>query len=344
MAKRKKHEYQWSDFIDDVLKDATTPLSSREIWENGIELGFDKKMTYKGVTPERTINSLLSTSVRSELDSKYEIYGSRPIKYYLKENKNIILEPSDTGEQTNEDLENDSSENKPEKFNERDLHPLLSYFVYTDPTFKATTKTIFHEKSGKKKQGVNKWIHPDIVGVSFPFTEKPISEEERKIISLQKNLCSNSVLLYSFELKKEIDFQNLREYFFQAVSNSSWANKGYLVAHTICKDVEFEEELRRLSGVFGIGVIELNPDSIEASVIFSEAKYNDQLDWGMIKQLSSQNADFSRFIVEISKSIDISENHVSSDEGKMNLKNLTREIMTKYVKSKNMSKIDITHN
>lgn len=334
MAKRKKDEYQWSDFIDDVLNDATTPLSSREIWEKGREQKFDEKMIYRGLTPERTINSLLSTSVRSELDSKYEIYGSRPIKYYLKEKKNIDLEPSDTGEQTNEDLENDSSENKPEKFNERDLHPLLSYFVYTDPTFKATTKTILHEKSGKKKQGVNKWIHPDIVGVSFPFTEKKKTEEERVVIELQKNLCRSSVLLYSFELKKEIDFPHLREYFFQAVSNSSWANKGYLVAHTICKDVEFEEELRRLSNVFGIGVIELNPDSPADSVIFNEAKYNDQLDWGMIKLLCGENDDFSQFIGEVSNSINNAKNHMESADRKMK-----EDEMKEYIKLKNILKI-----
>jgi hypothetical protein len=30
-------------------------------------------------------------------------------------------------------------------------------------------------------------------------------------------------------MKKELNFSNLRESYFQAVSNSSWANEGYLV-------------------------------------------------------------------------------------------------------------------
>jgi hypothetical protein len=44
---------------------------------------------------------------------------------------------------------------------------------------------------------------------------------------------------YSFELKKELTFSNLRESFFQAVSNSSWAHEGYLVAAEVSADVSF---------------------------------------------------------------------------------------------------------
>jgi hypothetical protein len=40
-------------------------------------------------------------------------------------------------------------------------------------------------------------------------------------------------------MKKNLNFTNLREYYFQAVSNSSWANEGYIVALDIDEDESF---------------------------------------------------------------------------------------------------------
>lgn len=57
----------------------------------------------------------------------------------------------------------------------------------------------------------------------------------------------------------------MRASFFQAVSNSSWANEGYLVASSITESVS--EELRILSDLHGIGVIVLNLDNIMKSEI-----------------------------------------------------------------------------
>ena len=51
--------------------------------------------------------------------------------------------------------------------------------------------------------------------------------------------------IYSFEMKKYLSIANLREYYFQAVSNSSWANEGYLVALNIDKN---DKELMELIG------------------------------------------------------------------------------------------------
>ena len=135
---------------------------------------------------------------------------------------------------------------------ERDLHPLLSYFAYSNGQFNRgkaiLTKTIFHEKS--RKDGLSEWVHPDIVGVYIP-----IEDWNREIIELNNISNSNAITLLSFELKKSIDRNNYREYFFQAVSNSSWANEGYLVAANIAEDDELLNELERLSTSFGIGLI-----------------------------------------------------------------------------------------
>ena len=55
---------------------------------------------------------------------------------------------------------------------------------------------------------------------------------------------------------------NYRESFFQAVSNSSWANEGYLVAAEIIQDDELLSELECLSIAFGI--IQLDITDIDA--------------------------------------------------------------------------------
>ncbi len=52
------------------------------------------------------------------------------------------------------------------------------------------------------------------------------------------------------------------------MSNSSWANEGYLVATSISTN-EVEEELRMLSAFHGIGVILLNPENpTESEILF----------------------------------------------------------------------------
>jgi hypothetical protein len=71
--------------------------------------------------------------------------------------------------------------------------------------------------------------------------------------------------------KKELNSSNIRSSFFQAVSNSSWANEGYLVATSISTS-EVEEELRMLSALHGIGVILLNPENPTESEIYSCSK------------------------------------------------------------------------
>jgi len=66
------------------------------------------------------------------------------------------------------------------------------------------------------------------------------------------------IKIFSFEIKKHLDFGNYKEYFFQAVSNSSWANEGYLAALSVPQDGEFREALQKLSQSFGIGIILLD--------------------------------------------------------------------------------------
>ena len=92
-----------------------------------------------------------------------------------------------------------------------DLHPFLSYFAHVH--FKAFTKTIRHTVSKKKEFG--EWVHPDMVGVHYP-----LEDWSPEVLSLSTATGNTGLKLYSFELKKTLGFPNLREAFFQAVSNS----------------------------------------------------------------------------------------------------------------------------
>ena len=99
--------------------------------------------------------------------------------------------------------------------------------------------------------GGNKWLHPDIVAL------QPLNRDWDSLVhKCLKNSGSSKGRLWSFEVKKELTASNVRECFFQAVSNSSWANEGYLVTTSIASAGKVELELRILSALHGIGVME----------------------------------------------------------------------------------------
>jgi len=154
------------------------------------------------------------------------------------------------------------------------------------------TKTIYHERSSKK--AYTEWLHPDLVGVSFP-----VEEWEKEVLDFGLKIGNGLVKLYSFELKRKLTFANIREAYFQAVSNSSWANEGYLVSSYILQDEEFMNELKRLTAAFGIGIIKLDVEDSDASEVLFPAKYKPDIDWETVNKLSKENLDFREFIVRI---------------------------------------------
>ncbi|HQH86746.1 MAG TPA: hypothetical protein PKX49_13550 [Anaerolineaceae bacterium] len=157
---------------------------------------------------------------------------------------------------------------------------------------KAHLKTINHSKSEKRYFG--EWVHPDIVGCYFPFRDW-----ENEVMDVSELVGKSTIKLYSFELKRELSFVNLREAFFQAVSNSSWANEGYLVAANIDKEEEFMSELERLSAAFGIGVIRLDIDDPDSSEVLLPARAKDSIDWETVNKVAGMNPDFSEFLRRI---------------------------------------------
>lgn len=141
-------------------------------------------------------------------------------------------------------------------------------------------------------------MHPDVVGVHFPF-----EDYDKEVRKLQDSLNVNYYKLYSFEMKPDLTMATLRRYYFQAVSNSSWANEGYLVVLNLKKDEELLSELKRLNNAFGIGVIHLNAECIEESEVLFAAKEKDFVDWDTVNRLAIKNKDFNEFILNINEDI-----------------------------------------
>ncbi|WP_196426505.1 hypothetical protein [Piscirickettsia salmonis] len=88
---------------------------------------------------------------------------------------------------------------------------------------------------------------------------------------------------------------NVRKSFFQAVSNSSWANEGYLVARSIA-DSRAYQELRMLSALHGIGVILLSVENPSESELLLPAQKRSVIDWQSVNRIVEENADFKDFI------------------------------------------------
>ncbi|MEO0075726.1 MAG: hypothetical protein ABIK31_06435 [candidate division WOR-3 bacterium] len=168
---------------------------------------------------------------------------------------------------------------------------MLVAYAYGDSHFRANLKTIFHENSTKASKGQNEWLHPDLADVYFPFRDY-----KHETLELQNYLSITSIKLFSFELKISLNFRNLRQSYFQAVSNSSWANEGYLVTLKIDDDPTFKNEIRRLNNAFGIGLIRLHPENIFESEILFPSKINQEIDWDTVNRLATENSDFNDFL------------------------------------------------
>ncbi len=102
-------------------------------------------------------------------------------------------------------------------------------------------------------------------------------------------------------MKINLTFSNLRESYFQAVSNSSWANEGYLVTLRIEEDPLLIDEIRRLNNAFGIGLIKLNSNNVFESEILFPAKERADIDWDTANRLAKENKDFSGFLEDIAE-------------------------------------------
>ncbi|QQX46123.1 hypothetical protein HG575_00725 [Helicobacter pylori] len=290
-----------------VLEQAGKPLSVKEIWEKACEMGLDKERKDGKILPHSLGSQLGEHNIKEEDKQFYVARKEGKTFFYWLKSREREFPPQETPDSKEEDDEqsecSDATEKQKtslkEKEKERDLHPLLVKFLYENPDFNLQCKTIYHEKCKKDKKGKGEWNYPDIVGVYFPQNDR---HKNYKIETLKflHHTGQNSYKLFSFELKKELSFSNLKASYFQAVSNSSWANEGYLVVFDI--DDEVLNELRRLNQSFGIGVIKLESE-ISNSKILLPAKER-EIDMQTLNMLIDNSPeDFEPFIKDINKQI-----------------------------------------
>jgi hypothetical protein len=251
-------------------------------------------------TPPATISALLGDFIRTG-DSRVKRVKQEggSYAYYLTKNESTI------GIDILNSTENIDSKNKNDKKNshdERDLHKLLSSYLKNTGIY---SKTIFHEQSNGKDSNQT-WTHPDMVGIKYLQLQSKTSQNLLKAINRV-----DTFKLSSYEIKKEIiNDGELKRAFFQAVSNSSWANFGYLVAFEF-GDSLFEE-MERLNQSFGIGIIEIHANPYLSRVLFP-AKYR-ELDFKTIDKLCRMNKEFEKFIEQSEKLMTADERYYKATE------------------------------
>lgn len=273
------------------LEDLRKPADAAEVCNHIIQKSYSN---FGGKTPINTVSAQLGDYVRKGDTRVKRIKQSNGVYLYYLSNNEEYMDSFWINQDLNHKdymVAEPSAKYNSKSYDERDLHLLLSSFLKVQSTY---TKTIFHEKSnGKDNNQI--WTHPDMVGIKLLHLQSKASQGLIKSVNR-----ADTFKMYSYELKKEINSDNeLKQAYFQAVSNSSWANFGFLVAFEISDNLL--DEISRLNQSFGIGVIKLNANAYQSKILFP-AKYRD-LDYKTIDKLCRMNKDFENFIEQTEKSL-----------------------------------------
>ena len=175
---------------------------------------------------------------------------------------------------------------------ESGLYPLLAEYLRSD--LGIYPKRIDERRSSNKHgPNGNRWLYPDLVGM-----EDLTANWDQEIKATVNECGDRKTRLWSFEVKLLLNRSNLREAFFQAVSNSSWSNYGYLAAAEV-RGADTMEELRMLFQLHGIGVIQIATENPTESQILIPARERPNVDWATCNRLTQENRDFSQFIKQV---------------------------------------------
>ncbi|WQT52743.1 COG2958 family protein [Helicobacter pylori] len=287
------------EIVQSVLE-ITGPIKVTEIYDKAKELFEKGEITnmfdYGGNTPDRSVSAFIYTALNK----------GEELPFLKAQEKLVLIALKSAAKEPVLNMEKISAPSVKIAHNkimhERDLHPFLTYMAIHNENLKYYTKTIFHEESSKSPKGMDRWLYPDMVGVRFLHAEW----SNENLIAFSKKFDTLPVKLVSFELKKEISVHNCRECYFQAISNSSWANEGYLVGrHIDTHNPQLMDLLKRLHASFGIGVIDLRTDE-DKSAILLNAKYKEKIDYTVALELSKKNPKFSDFLKSV---VDYDPNH-----------------------------------
>jgi len=286
------------------LEDFNVPKSAMNLLDNAVAKKYlnvaDFGKTYRNTWVGILVNFIRNGDKRIKR-TKIES-GSKNVWGYYLSNKEEQM-PFFDDDIVKTEIISDKKEKKRKETNdniERSLHKLFVSYLKNETIY---SKTIFHENSTQSEKN-QRWTHPDIVGVKFRNLEKSASDFLKTINPV------DMFDVYSYELKVEIkNDTDLKEKYFQSVSNSSWANYGYLVALEI--EDNLIEELKRLNQSFGIGFIKLSAKNPFESKIICQAKKKN-LDFNTISKLCKQNPDFVKFIDKIKDIVSAEERYHKS--------------------------------
>ncbi|WP_341750779.1 hypothetical protein [Candidatus Tisiphia endosymbiont of Sialis lutaria] len=212
-----------------------------------------------------------------EPNIKKEDYPRR--YYYTKETEQVEIEDAEKGA----------------NIKEQEVHLKLSEFLWQELSI---YNMPINEKCSSNRKGTkgNKWLYPDLVGMEDLTKDWALVTK-----NCVKQFADKKAKLWSFEVKVAINSTNVRQSFFQALSNSSWAHYGYLVASSLVEGKEDTlRELEILAARHGIGFILLNiEEPVEKGLILIPVKERLEIDWDMANRLVKENKDFKSFIEEV---------------------------------------------
>jgi hypothetical protein len=237
-------------------------------------------------------NASVADKVYHEIKGKGKIVPVSEVMRLIKQAKAITTDDYEKSfSQELIDGEEKTIEEDDTDLSEEELYPLLA--EYLKSKFHLKCRRINEKTSSNNKgKGGNHWLHPDIVAM-----ETLDNDWHESVRTYAKQGGTQSINLWSFEVKTKLIRSNVRESFFQALSNSKWANRGYLVAAHISDNVK--QELKMLSGLYGIGVILLRPENPSTSEILLEAKYEISTNPDLLNRLTKENDDFKKFIDDV---------------------------------------------
>jgi hypothetical protein len=190
----------------------------------------EKKLRSKATVIPLDSDAALAQQIVAEISShrpqmekkspQLKTTDGRPRKYYYSTR-------TDEAELSAVESPKNIALSSPMHHSEHELYPMLSEFLWRE--LNIYSKRI-DEKRAKNSHGsgANRWLFPDLVGL-----EDLSREWHPEIKDCVKQIADRKTTLWSFEVKKLVNRSNVREVYFQAVSNSSWANYGYLVAGEI---------------------------------------------------------------------------------------------------------------
>ena len=175
---------------------------------------------------------------------------------------------------------------------EHALYPILQDFLSSELNV-GSMRIDEHKSSNRRGINGNKWLYPDLAGMED--LTRDWKSEVRLCIS---QTGAPRAKLWSLEVKRLLNRANVREAYFQAVSNSSWANVGYLVTAEV-EGTDTVGELRMLYALHGIGVIQLDVANPAESQILIPARERPAVDWSTCNRLFDENEDFKIYIKRV---------------------------------------------